>query len=135
MMAIGGAVASGVTTAFSTIISLAGLSVLHSKFKKKADLAKTYMIKIDRFHKKAMVDGIIDDAEFVHFLAIDDEYEESRKATRDASDVDTYSQLSEEDKKELDRVAAENAKAKQKENYLAHISEKKVKKNTEKVFF
>ena len=111
LMAVGSVIASGVTTITATIISLAGLSYLHSKFKKKADTAKTFMIKIDRFHKKAMIDGIIDKEEFEHFVKLNEEYEEARKSTKDSSDVETFSQLSDEDRKEIDKVVAEQIKA------------------------
>ncbi len=69
-------VVSGVEAFIGLTVSKLGLSSVHVKFTKKAELYKMFMDKIDLFYKKSMKDGILSETEYDEYLAIYKEFKD-----------------------------------------------------------
>ncbi len=65
-----------------------GLSSVHARFTKKADLYRTYMDKVDLFYKKSMKDGILSDKEYEEYLSIDEEFKNVLKRLKKGVEAD-----------------------------------------------
>ena len=132
IFAVGSALEAFIGLAASKI----GLSRIHIKFSKKAELYKMYMDKIDLFYKKSMKDGILSDKEYDEYLEIDKEFKDvlNRFKKGNGSELPLTNTFSDAEVAEYIKEGKEQAKKELKEIIIAKTKNELIADNSKKKF-